>query len=122
MKCEFDRELLSMYGDGALDLNRTLRVREHLSECEDCRTELRVYRELGSALCSIPRERAPEQLIARILANENIHGSTTGLGAFKLTAGAICSAGIHGFEIGEERERMLRRELPGWITRWVLFA
>src|SRR5258707_3947678 len=121
MDCKFDQELLSMFVDGALEPRRESRVRRHLSECEDCGREVASFREIGSAINSSPREGAPEQLVERILANESLHVSTTGWGALKLAAGTVCSSGIRGFEIGEEQQRMLRRELPGWITRWVLF-
>ena len=122
MDCKFDQELLSVYVDGVLEPKRESSVRGHLSECEDCGKEVAFFREIGSAIDSSPREGAPVQLIARILASEGIHVSTTGWDTFKLTAGTVCSAGMDGFKIGEEKERMLRRDLPGWITRWVLFA
>ena len=123
MQCGFEKKLLSMYIDCTLDRRTRRRAEEHLAECKECRSELEDFRALGEALQCITREPAPPELVRRILSSP-----TTDIyrperrNTFSLTAGAVYSAAVNGFNIESTKEPYLRRELPGWVARWVLFV
>ena len=78
-------------------------------------------RVLGEALHSLPRESAPHTLINRILAEAGDSMPLTAWNTLSLTMTEVWNAAKRGFRIEDEREEMLRRELPEWVTRWVLF-
>ena len=122
MNCEFDHELLSLYADGALKRERVPDVENHISECEDCRRALEVMQDLGKVLNSLPRESAPQALIERILTEAEDKVRLTAWEAIRRTVSAIWIVAINGFGIEDDREGLLRRELPGWVVRWVLFV
>ena len=121
MNCRFDRELLSLYADGALKGERALHVETHISECEECQRELKLLRKLEKVLNSLPRESAPHALIERILAEAEGTVRQTGWTSVKCTVSAIWTTAVQGCRIEDEREGLLRRELPEWVARWVLF-
>lgn len=118
MNCEFDRELLSLYADGALKSGLLLSVEDHISGCADCRRELEEIRMIGTTLSNIPREAAPLELIDRILREHSDEPAWVTLGR---SISAVWKTAMQGFRIEAEREARLRRELPEWVARWVLF-
>ena len=122
MKCGFDRELLSLYADGALSPERLSHLETHISECEECRRALEIMRDMWNALASLPRERAPDELIGRILSETGAATHRTAWTSVRWTAGSMWTAAIHGFRIEDERAEFLRKELPGWVARWVMFV
>ena len=122
MNCGFDRELLSMYADGVLDRERTISVESHISGCEECRHELEMVRHLGKVLTLLPRESTPHELIERILAEADDNVRSTVWGSIAWTVSAVWTTTRDGFSIDDDREELLRRESPIWVTRWVLFV
>jgi len=122
MNCGFDRELLSVYADGALELERVVDVEAHLAECEECRMVLREMRAIGVALTSLPRNAAPRELIERILEEADGKGHQSAWDALRWTVGAVWTTAMDGFKIEDDRQELLRRESPIWIARWVLYV
>jgi anti-sigma factor RsiW len=122
MNCGFDRQLLSMYADGALELERVLNVERHTSDCGECRRILGEMTRIGKALQSVPRENAPGELVERILIRAGAKTRRTTWDATWWTLGAIWTVAMDGFAIGEDLEELLRRESPEWVARWVLFV
>ncbi len=122
MNCGFDRELLSLYADGALKRERVLYVETHIFDCEECRQALEVMRHLGKALNSLLREGAPPELIERILAEAEGKERQTAWDAVRWTVSAVWTVAMDGFRIGDDREELLRKESPEWVARWVLFV
>jgi len=122
MNCGFDRELLSLYADGVLKRDLLLHVETHISECQECRRALEDMRELGKALNSLPREAAPHALVERILAEAKGTVRQTARDAVRQTVSAVWTVAMHGFRIEDEQEELVRRELPEWVVRWVLFV
>ncbi len=59
MKHEKIKELLPLYIDGGLTEQEKKLVKEHLQNCEECREELKKYRENRDLLSSIEKEKAP---------------------------------------------------------------
>jgi anti-sigma factor RsiW len=68
MNCDEARTLLPAYGDGELDLPRTLAMEQHLEGCAECGAALRSQRALRQAVRSVPYHRASEALRARLRA------------------------------------------------------
>jgi len=66
MNCGFNQERLSMYADGALSRTGIYQVENHLAECEECRHALEDLKIIGKVLHSLPRERAPREIIELI--------------------------------------------------------
>ena len=122
MNCEFDQKILSMYADGALNRELLSHVETHISGCEACRREVEDIRVIGKALGSLPREAASSELIGRIIAESEITTRRTAWDTIKRTISAVWTVGMNGFQIEDDREKSLRRELPGWVARWVLFV
>ena len=122
MNCEFNHELLSKYTDRELNSDRISSVESHLAECEGCRVALRSMRRLGGALERLPRENVPDGLILRILADAGREARRSALDSVKLTFSAIFLTAVHGFRIEDDRAELLRRDLPAWVSRWVLFV
>jgi len=122
MNCTFDRGLLSLYADGALDHERVQEVAIHLSGCEECRRALEVVWGIGKALSTLPRERAPHGLIDRIVAKAEGTVRRTAWNSVSRSVGAVWTTAMNGFQIEDEKENVLQKELPGWVARWVLFV
>ena len=122
MNCELDHELLSMYADGALNRELLSHVETHISKCEVCRRAVEDIRIIGEALGSLPREAASSELIERIIAESERTTRRTAWDSIKCTISAVWTVGMNGFKIEDDRERSLRRELPVWVARWVLFV
>ncbi len=122
MNCGFEQELLSMYADGTLKQEFLSRVETHVLECEKCRRSLRDMQEVGNALNSLPRERAPNALIERILTEAEGDTHLTMWDAVRRTTSAMWTTAKDGFTIEDDQEGLLRRELPVWVARWVLFV
>jgi hypothetical protein len=57
LSCERVQSLLSLYGDGELDVTTRLQVRAHLDDCLSCRDDAEVFETIGSALRSQAAER-----------------------------------------------------------------
>ena len=68
MNCEEARELLPAYGDGELDLPRSLALEMHLDGCADCTAALRIQRALSQGVRGVTYHRAPDALRARLRA------------------------------------------------------
>ena len=122
MNCGFDGEELSMYADGVLDRQRTIDVESHISGCPECRDALELMRNLGKVFSSLPRERAPRELIELILAEAEGTVRKTVWHSITWTIGAVWATTRDGFSIDDDREELLRRESPIWLARWVLFV
>jgi len=122
MNCGFDPELLSMHVDGALKGEDRLRVERHIGGCEECRQVVEEMRRLGEVLHSLPREGAPKGLIERIIAEAESGVQRSGWEVAMSSVRAIWTVTIAGFEIEDERADRIRREVPEWVARWVMFV
>ncbi len=111
-----------MYADGALSAERVSIIESHVNGCEECRRELDETRNIGELFSFLPRVDAPQWLKERIVAEARapLHLST--LDIIWLSIREISVAFTQGFSIEVGREESLRRELPEWIARWVLFV
>lgn len=122
MNCRFDRQVVSLYADGRLTQEQVADVETHISECEECQQELEVIREMGKALNSLPRESAPRALIERIIAEAEVTAYRTTWDTVMKTVSTVWTVAKNGFRIEDDREGLLRREVPEWVARWVLFV
>ncbi len=122
MKCEFDRELVSSYADGALTGSLAQDVEAHISGCDACRIELEFTREFGIVLRSLPKERASEDLIRRVLIGSAGKTHRTIGDKIWITFKIVCAITIHGFRIHDDQEEIWQGELPKWVMRWLLFV
>ncbi len=122
MKCEFDRQLINSYADGALTGGLAQDVEAHISGCDSCRIELEFTRDLEVALKSLPKETASKDMIIRILTYvaSNAH-KTIGDKIF-FTFKAVWAITIHGFRVHDKQADLLFAELPELVMRWVLFV
>jgi anti-sigma factor RsiW len=69
VNCKEAQNLLHAYGDGELDLVRSLDVEQHIRQCEGCLQEHRSLQALGTAIRSeAPRFDAPPRLRKRLRA------------------------------------------------------
>jgi len=66
MNHEEVKEQLSAYLDGELDAPIAEAVERHLRECSECRDELRSLKRTVSMLRSLPRAKAPNDLLERV--------------------------------------------------------
>ena len=121
MDCGFDRGLISSYADRAAEGEALRSVQEHLPLCESCTMMLAEIRALGTALGGMQRENASTELIDSILSQtESRAQERSGMTVLKLP-GAVWRTVVDGLEIDDERREALRRELPEWAARWVMF-
>jgi|GEM_PF-3803916 len=70
MKCRENKNMLSLYLDGLLDPEESVKIRRHLDACESCSQELLELQQIKSALQSIEPVKAPDSLLRSI--NERI--------------------------------------------------
>jgi anti-sigma factor RsiW len=68
MNCTYYRGLISARRDGEITRDELADLDKHLRECPDCRAFARELADLGKALSERPREKFPENLERRILA------------------------------------------------------
>lgn len=122
MHCEFDRTLVSLYADRALRRELCSHVEDHLRGCAECRQTFEFIQELGIVLSSLPKERSPEKLIQHIIADVSDTTHHPVWITVYWTFTAVLTMVTHGFRIEDDQECVLRRELPMWIMRWVLFV
>ncbi|MGQ9729665.1 MAG: zf-HC2 domain-containing protein [Candidatus Zipacnadales bacterium] len=59
MTCPVDRETLSAYIDGEMDVSMQARIREHLRICERCCTEVRSLKLVAQMVSDLPRFAPP---------------------------------------------------------------
>ncbi len=122
MKCDFDQELVRLYADGVLKGGNVRHIEEHVSQCEQCRQELTSIHTIGRVISALPRERASDELISSILARVEVGGHGSIWDTVGETARIMWSVAMNGFKIEDNREGPLRRRLPEWVVRWVLFV
>jgi len=122
MSCGFDHELVSVYADGELRQDRVLFVRAHISGCDECSSMLQEMRQIEITLHSLPRTRAPYELVERIVMRAGPILQRSAWDSVKWTLGAVWRVAMHGFAIDHNLEESLRRESPPWVARWVLFV
>jgi len=60
MNCETVREMLWAYLEQELTAEETVNIEEHLKNCDDCRKELELQKEIMDSLQNIPDEELPE--------------------------------------------------------------
>ena len=72
MKCEAARPQLESYLDGELDRAAVEELESHLATCAACRAQLADLEQLRGALRAIPRQRAPAELRARLMAGHEL--------------------------------------------------
>lgn len=60
MNCEAVRELLWMYLEKETTAEDAEKIEKHLAECEDCREELELQKEMMETLAGLPEEELPE--------------------------------------------------------------
>ena len=68
MKCRRSEELWSDYLDGTLPRPLTKDLEGHLAECPNCPEFLEAFKEIRTALETMPHPHASSQLVERILA------------------------------------------------------
>lgn len=121
MNCEFDESLISLHADGNTAGSELQLTQRHLVACDKCRVVLDEIQTLGTALSAIPRLRASEQLIQRILLRSKPGAGKRRRGNGRRILAEILKTVANGLKIDAEREESLRRELPEWVARWVLY-
>lgn len=122
MRCQISPEELSRYSDGSLVPERSRRLEIHISGCGECRRTVWEFRRMADAIRAIPFEHISPAFTARILTQTDRPVHATLWGAAGRTLGAIVMTAICGFRVDQERENALRHELPGWVSRWVMFV
>jgi anti-sigma factor ChrR (cupin superfamily) len=122
MHCGFDQKMLTLYADGELERGRVHDVAFHLMYCEECRRELKFVWTLGEAVRTLPHERAPQPLLDRVMSAYALKARRSWGKGTRTTVGAVISVALRGCRIDEERESDLRRELPAWVARWVMYV
>jgi hypothetical protein len=78
--------------------------------------------DLRKAFGVLPREEAPVELIERILIELETQESEAVWKSVKATFGAVWKVAMHGFRVEDNWAEPMRKELPGWVARWVLFV
>ena len=88
--------LIAAFGDGELDRDDTRAVQEHLRNCEGCRRELSLQRELSRALAEEPVPRASAALRRRIgwMGEPNPHSSDHAAPSLRRPAAAAAAVAI----------------------------
>ena len=66
MACEVQYEELARYASGDCDDDRAQRIREHLTQCPECRRRLSALRRTDESLGSLPRLQTPASLLLRV--------------------------------------------------------
>lgn len=122
MRCDFDQVLVCMYADGELTPNRAVEVEQHIHTCQECRRMATAIQDLRKAFGVLPREEAPVELIERILIELETQESEAVWKSVKATFGAVWKVAMHGFRVEDNWAEPMRKELPGWVSRWVLFV
>lgn len=79
MNCLRTRDLLSGYLDNELDVRTKSSVREHLSSCGSCRSELETLRLIIQEAASLPLAEPPAELRARILSAVSDRSASAGM-------------------------------------------
>lgn len=67
MRCESVMELLEEYIEGELDESRQAMIKTHLADCESCRRELALSRNIPHLVSSLPIPPVPESIIPNTL-------------------------------------------------------
>jgi hypothetical protein len=75
----------------------------------------------GTALGAVPRLRASDGLIQRILLQSKSGAGKRRRGSGRRILVEILKTVADGLKIDAEREESLRRELPEWVARWVMY-
>jgi anti-sigma factor (TIGR02949 family) len=104
MKCESASPLLESYLDGELDRAAVDELESHLAGCPACRAQLGQLEELRGALRALPRQRAPAELRARLMALHELPARESPRvapgGAWWKLAAAVLSGVAIGLSIG----------------------
>ncbi|HTK80892.1 MAG TPA: hypothetical protein VL633_01230 [Bacteroidota bacterium] len=121
MNCEFDKSFISLHADGITAGNELQLTQRHLAVCEECREVLNEIQTFGTALGAVPRLRASDGLIQRILLQSKSGAGKRRRGSGRRILVEILKTVADGLKIDAEREESLRRELPEWVARWVMY-
>ena len=67
MNCETVKEMLWAYLEQELTAEETVKIEEHLKNCDDCRKELKLQKELMDSLQTLPEAELPEGYHAELM-------------------------------------------------------
>lgn len=76
MRCETCRELLWAYLEQELSAEEITEIKQHLTECADCRKELEIQREILETLQSLPDEELPEGYHEELMEKLQVEGTS----------------------------------------------
>lgn len=135
--CAEALELLPVYGDGELDLSRTLAMEAHIAICPNCAAADRVQRGLSTALrAGVPYYQAPSTLRAQLSAqlSENSNRATLqphltthryrrwARWAAPLAAALVLAVGVNAVLTGLQRRSALTDEVVASHVRSLMVA